>query len=77
MFEELKKVLDEFYDLETTTKNNQKVIDKLEGEKHSLEKKLKGINNEYDTIKSVTDDLEQKRKELECIINEMIKDINN
>ena len=76
MFEELKKALDEFYELETTIKNNQKVIDKLEGEKHSLEKKLEGINNEYNTIKSVTDDMEQKRKELECIINEMIKNIN-
>ena len=76
MFEELKKALDEFYDLETNIKNNQKVIDKLEGKKHSLEKKLKGVKNEYDTIKSVTDDLEQKRKELEIIINEMIKNIN-
>ena len=76
MFKELKKALDLFYDLESTIKNNQKVIDKLEGEKHTLEKKLKGINNEYDTIKSVTDDLEQKRKEMEKIINEMIRNIN-
>ena len=76
MFEELKKVLDEFYDLETTIKNNQKVIDMLEGEKHSLEKKLKGINNEYDTIKSLTYEMEQKRKEMEKSINEMIRNIN-
>ena len=76
MFEELKKVLDEFYKLEQTITNNQKVIDKLENDKINLEKKLNIITNDYDIIKSNTDLMVNRKKELECIINEMINNIN-
>ena len=76
MFEELKKALDEFYDLETTIKNNQKVMDKLEGEKYTLEKKLETVTVDFNFVKSNTNLMEERKKELEFIINELIKNIN-
>lgn len=76
MFKELKMLLDEFYDLELTIKNNQKVLDKLEGEKYTLEKKLNSVINDYNTIKSNTDSIESRRIELEYLINEAIRNIN-
>ena len=76
MFKDLKEVLDEFYNLELTISNNQKVLDKLENDKINLEKKLNAVTNEYDIIKSNTDLMINKRKEMEIKINEMINTIN-
>ena len=76
MFEDLKKVLDEFYNLELTISNNQKVLDKLENDKINLEKKLNIITNDYNIIKSNTDLMVNKKKEMESKINEMINNIN-
>lgn len=76
MFEELKKVLDEFYNLEQTILNNQKVLDKLENDKINLEKKLNTITNDYNIVKSNTDIMINKKKEMEIEINEMINNIN-
>ena len=76
MFKELKEMLDEFYNLELTISNNQKVLDKLENDKINLEKKLNAVTNEYDIIKSNTDLMINKRKEMEIRINEMINNIN-
>ena len=76
MFKELKEILDEFYNLELTISNNQKVLDKLENDKINLEKKLNTVTNEYDIIKSNTDLMINKRKEMESKINEMINNIN-
>ena len=77
MFKDLKEVLDEFYNLELTISNNQKVLDKLENDKINLEKKLNAVTNEYDIIKSNTDLMINKRKEMEIKINEMINNINS
>ena len=76
MFKELKEILDEFYNLELTISNNQKVIDKLENDKINLEKKLNTVTNEYNIIKSNTELMVNKRKEMEIKINEMINNIN-
>ena len=76
MFKELKEILDEFYNLELTISNNQKVLDKLENDKINLEKKLYTVTNEYNIIKSNTDLMINKRKEMEIRINEMINNIN-
>ena len=76
MFKELKDILDEFYNLELTISNNQKVIDKLENDKINLEKKLNTVTNEYNIIKSNTELMVNKRKEMEIKINEMINNIN-
>ena len=76
MFEELKKVLDEFYELELSLSNNQKALDKLENDKHNLEKKLETVTREYNFIKSNTDLMLDKKREMEIKINEMINNIN-
>ena len=76
MFKELKEMLDEFYNLELTITNNQKVLDKLENDKINLEKKLNIITNDYNIIKSNTDLMVIKKKEIEIIINEIINNIN-
>ena len=76
MFKDLKEILDEFYNLELTITNNQKVLDKLENVKINLEKKLNTVTNEYNIIKSNTDLMVNKRKEMEIKINEMINNIN-
>ena len=76
MFKDLKEVLDEFYNLELTITNNQKVLDKLENDKINLEKKLNIITNDYNIIKSNTDLMVNKKKEMEIRINEMINNIN-
>ena len=76
MFKELKEILDEFYNLELTISNNQKVLDKLENDKINLEKKLNTVTNEYNIIKSNTELMVNKRKEMEIKINEMINNIN-
>ena len=76
MFKELKEILDEFYNLELTISNNQKVLDKLENDKINLEKKLNIITNDYNIIKSNTDLMVNKKKEMESKINEMINNIN-
>lgn len=77
MFEELKKVLDEFYELELSLSNNQKALDKIENDKINLEKKLETVTREYNFIKSNTDLMLDKKREMEKRINEMIKNINN
>ena len=76
MFKELKEILDEFYNLELTISNNQKVLDKLENDKINLEKKLNIITKDYNIIKSNTELMINKRKEMEIKINEMINNIN-
>ena len=76
MFKELKEILDEFCNLELTISNNQKVLDKLENDKINLEKKLNTVTNEYNIIKSNTELMVNKRKEMEIKINEMINNIN-
>ena len=76
MFKDLKEILDEFYNLELTITNNQKVLDKLENDKINLEKKLNIITNDYNIIKSNTELMVNKRKEMEIKINEMINNIN-
>ena len=76
MFKELKEILDEFCNLELTISNNQKVLDKLENDKINLEKKLNAVTNEYDIIKSNTDLMVNKKKEMESKINELINNIN-
>ena len=76
MFEELKKVLDEFYQLELSLSNNQKALDKIENDKINLEKKLETATREYNFIKSNTDLMLDKKREMEKRINEMIKNIN-
>ena len=76
MFKDLKEVLDEFYNLELTITNNQKVLDKLENDKINLEKKLNTVTNDYNIIKSNTELMVNKRKEMEIKINEMINNIN-
>ena len=76
MFEDLKKVLDELHEIELSLKNNQKVLDKMESEKFTLEKKLNAVTNEYNIIKSNLDLMLCKKREMEKIVNEMIKNIN-
>lgn len=76
MFKELKMLLDEFYDLEVKINKNQKSLDKLESEKQTLEKKLKGVTFHYNVVKANSNIMLQKKKEMENKINDMIKDIN-
>lgn len=76
MFKELKNKLDKFYELEQTFKNNQKAMDKLEGEIYSLEKKLSSLIEDYNIIKKINTDIVNERKKMEKIINEMIRNIN-
>ena len=70
------KGIDEFYNLELSLSNNQKVLDKLENDKINLEKKLETVTREYNFIKSNTDLMIDKKREMEKRINEMIKNIN-
>ena len=76
MFKELKMLLDEFYELEGTIKDEQKIIDKLEGEIKTLEKRLNILYDDYKIYVENNNDMVERRRELENIINNKIKEIN-
>ena len=76
MFKELKMLLDEFYELEGTIKDDQKIIDKLESEIKTLEKRLNSLYDDYKLYVENNNDMVERRRELENIINNKIKEIN-
>ena len=76
MFKELKMLLDEFYELEGTIKDDQKIIDKLESEIKTLEKRLNALYDDYKLYVENNNDMVERRRELENIINNKIKEIN-
>ena len=76
MFKELKMLLDEFYELEGTIKDDQKIIDKLESEIKTLEKRLNILYDDYKLYVENNNDMVERRRELEIIINNKIKEIN-
>ena len=76
MFKELKMLLDEFYELEGTIKDDQKIINKLESEIITLEKRLNTLYDDYKLYVENNNDMVEKKRELEIIINNKIKEIN-
>ena len=76
MFKELKMLLDEFYELEGTIKDDQKIIDKLESEIKILEKRLNTLYDDYKLYVENNNDMVERKRELEIIINNKIKEIN-
>ena len=76
MFKELKMLLDEFYELEGTIKDDQKIIDNLESEIKTLEKILKSLYDDYKLYVENNNDMVERKRELEIIINNKIKEIN-
>ena len=77
MFKELKILLDEFYELEGTIKDDQKIIDNLESEIKTLEKRLNALYDDYKFYVENNNDMVKRKKELENLINIKIREINS